>query len=494
MNSKRIAGSPFLIPSILLAITILSQLVYGMRTFDDAFITFRYARNISNGAGFVYNPGQPVLGTSTPLFSLFLAGAGSLLGTELIPRLSFITSLLFEAVNCLLLFKISFRLLGNRMVAGLVSAAYILQPVRLDVVVGGMESPLYLTLLLLMYHDFILREMRWTSALWAGLAFLVRPDSLLASLPLFLAWFIKDRTGFLTGCLVFSLITLPWLCFSYFYFGQLLPNTILAKSIAYHNPPGHALWFLATFYSSGTLNIYLPVAWISAAFVAAVSGMAFGSRKLVQANSLAAAWVLFPVLYCCLMSIQNPAMWFPWYYLPLIPVGILSLAAAVWSPWQNRHTHHWLAAAALLLVIVAIPQAIAHFSPSWDPHRQREAAFWEACEFIQPHIDPGTSVLAPDIGVLGWCLDQATILDPIGLVSPQALPYQEALESNQWISPDLVADFQPEYIIAFDFYLDHALAASNVIENDYLLVWQKNLVIQSEHRRLVILHRTTYPG
>jgi len=29
--------------------------------FDDAYITFRYASNLANGQGFVYNPGRPVL-------------------------------------------------------------------------------------------------------------------------------------------------------------------------------------------------------------------------------------------------------------------------------------------------------------------------------------------------------------------------------------------------------------------------------------------------
>ena len=33
---------------------------------DDAYITYRYARNLADGAGFVYNPGERVLGTTPP--------------------------------------------------------------------------------------------------------------------------------------------------------------------------------------------------------------------------------------------------------------------------------------------------------------------------------------------------------------------------------------------------------------------------------------------
>ena len=41
---------------------------------DDAPITYRYAENLAAGHGFVYNIGERILGTSTPLYTLLLAG------------------------------------------------------------------------------------------------------------------------------------------------------------------------------------------------------------------------------------------------------------------------------------------------------------------------------------------------------------------------------------------------------------------------------------
>ena len=38
-------------------------------TVDDAYITFRYARNVATGVGFVYNAGDRVLGTTTPAYA-----------------------------------------------------------------------------------------------------------------------------------------------------------------------------------------------------------------------------------------------------------------------------------------------------------------------------------------------------------------------------------------------------------------------------------------
>src|SRR5688500_20409515 len=43
---------------------------------DDPYITYRYATNLASGKGFVFNEGEHVQSTTTPLFTLMLAGAG----------------------------------------------------------------------------------------------------------------------------------------------------------------------------------------------------------------------------------------------------------------------------------------------------------------------------------------------------------------------------------------------------------------------------------
>jgi hypothetical protein len=54
--------------------TILVGLLHGTFFIDDAYITFRYAENLAAGHGLVFNPGEPVLGTTTPLCATVLAG------------------------------------------------------------------------------------------------------------------------------------------------------------------------------------------------------------------------------------------------------------------------------------------------------------------------------------------------------------------------------------------------------------------------------------
>jgi hypothetical protein len=55
-------------------------------TVDDAYITYRYARNIASGVGFVYNAGERVLGTTTPAYTLLMALLSKLAGVYDYPR------------------------------------------------------------------------------------------------------------------------------------------------------------------------------------------------------------------------------------------------------------------------------------------------------------------------------------------------------------------------------------------------------------------------
>ena len=47
--------------------------------FEDAYITYRYAANLAAGDGFVFTPGERVLGTSNPFYTLLLAALAALL-------------------------------------------------------------------------------------------------------------------------------------------------------------------------------------------------------------------------------------------------------------------------------------------------------------------------------------------------------------------------------------------------------------------------------
>ena len=50
--------------------------------FDDAYVSLRYASNLVRGLGFVFNPGERVFGTTSPLNAFLLAAIAKFVGVN----------------------------------------------------------------------------------------------------------------------------------------------------------------------------------------------------------------------------------------------------------------------------------------------------------------------------------------------------------------------------------------------------------------------------
>src|SRR4051812_9407292 len=60
-----------LAPALLLVVNMVRA---APLTIDDAYITYRYARNLVRGFGLVYNPGERIEGYTNFLWTLLVAG------------------------------------------------------------------------------------------------------------------------------------------------------------------------------------------------------------------------------------------------------------------------------------------------------------------------------------------------------------------------------------------------------------------------------------
>ncbi len=116
------------------------QVLPGPRSFDDAYITFRYARNLADGAGFVYNPGQPVMGTSTPLYTLWLAMLSRLTGSSDFSWLALLTNAVCDVIAIVMLRRLLQALTSSAALAAVIALAHLLNPLRIGVALGTMET------------------------------------------------------------------------------------------------------------------------------------------------------------------------------------------------------------------------------------------------------------------------------------------------------------------------------------------------------------------
>ncbi|MFN8374955.1 MAG: hypothetical protein U0694_19025 [Anaerolineae bacterium] len=129
-----------LIIAVLMLIAIIARALPGPRTIDDAFITFRYSRNIVEGQGFVYNPGVHTLGTTTPLFTLIMAGISAVTGGQDFQWYAIVVSALADAVTAALLFLLTQRATGSTLFGVIIGVLWGISPRSVTFAVGGMET------------------------------------------------------------------------------------------------------------------------------------------------------------------------------------------------------------------------------------------------------------------------------------------------------------------------------------------------------------------
>src|SRR5215211_7315006 len=106
---------------------LVARVLTGPHPIDDAFITFRYARNLAEGLGLVYNAGEWVLGTTAPLWAIILGG-GFRLGLTDLPWLATAVSAVCDAASAALIAQLAMRMGWRPLGAALVGLAWAMNP------------------------------------------------------------------------------------------------------------------------------------------------------------------------------------------------------------------------------------------------------------------------------------------------------------------------------------------------------------------------------
>ena len=180
---------------------------YGLCTQDDAYISFRYADNLVNGHGLVFNPGERVEGITNLLWTVLFV---PVLAAGLDPAP---VSASMGMVASVLLMIATWRLSGGHWLAVLLVAA--VPGVSLEGA-QGLETVAFAALVTAALG----RGEHW--AWWAGVAAWVRPEGVLVSGML---WLLRRGgetlilASFIGGITAFRLA----------YYGDIVPNTFHAK-------------------------------------------------------------------------------------------------------------------------------------------------------------------------------------------------------------------------------------------------------------------------
>jgi arabinofuranosyltransferase len=282
---------------------------------DDAFISFRYARNLAEGHGLVWNPGEAVEGYTNFLWVLLMAaGIGAGLEPE---RLSVGIGIASGLLVLALVLARNVTGYGWRQpLIWLAPAALASSRTFTAWSTGGLATQFFtffvlLALLALAEERRRARDVPWVSSVLFGIATLIRPEGAIfmaAAGSCILAETALGRRSLKSLALFvlpFLVVVGAHLLWRHSYYGYWLPNTFYAKV--------HGLWweqsrkFFAHFFADYRLHLFLPLAllpalvrrrfddilWLTAAatycgYVVYIGGDRFEFRFLV---------VILPILY-----------------------------------------------------------------------------------------------------------------------------------------------------------------------------------------------------
>ena len=402
---------------------------------DDAFITLTYARNLSSGNGLTFNPGEKVLGTTSPLHAFMMAGVHRMFG-DLLPVAAVILGSLAFACQGLCLYALVCR---QSPILGLVLAG-----------VAWTTIPTWLSLETYLFSVLVMATLAFqvhfkpiSAGLCLGLAFLTRYDAGLLIGVVILESLLRDRRIPKVTLGISLIVVSPWLIGATLYFGSPLPQSLEAKKhlVSMSSYISHHVEFfsragwdtLSLHLVGGTVALRVtPILWIV--------GLSLVNRCLRDLRGL----VIFSGLLFLAYSWIGPPVGQHWHMhvpqLTSIILGVLGLIGwplakrlegergpvRVPSESPERPSVAGVFPARQLALILAGLIVLFGAINSVQSSKPLVASYWlgwrHGCyetiaKWCEEHIEPKQRFIALEIGTLGY-LTHHRMIDPHGLINP----------------------------------------------------------------------------
>jgi hypothetical protein len=122
-----------------------------------------------------------------------------------------------------------------------------------------------------------------------------------------------------------------------------------------------------------------------------------------------------------------------------------------------------------------------------------ELLYARAADIVLSHAEPGDTLCAGDIGVLGYCT-RMRVLDTVGLVTPKSTRHYPADPSiyvtNYAIPADLVLALDPDYIVILEVYGRRGLLPDPRFQARYRLMEKIETDIYGSDGMLILTKRS----
>lgn len=422
---------------------------------EDALITWRYAEHLARGAGFTFNMGERVLGTTTPFLAVVLAGFSLITGTALLPVVAVALMIVCGAATGWLVYH-ALRASGFSHAVSIIAIAVLM--LHADIVwstVGGMETPLLLMLMALSLFGAITERYYVAMLACAALPF-VRPDAVIWAMLVVIPAVVSGKGRIVKPALAATILAGAGAMALTLYFGSPVPHSIVAKRTI--GPGGGAIswysieqWFRwvagASAVNAFGGRIERVAIWPWLGFVS------IGGFLVMRRASSRQLWpiVAFPPLLATAYLVSN-APHFLWYLVPLTACLCILGAIGIGHVWEAR----WPAAPSGMRVVmvaatfVVLASFVHQMRSTADWHWRNQRDEWQVREavgeWLNANTPPESSVLMEAIGYQGT-LSGRKVIDLAGLISPRVVELQRQSHSNAEAFARIVSEFAPDYIV-----------------------------------------------
>src|ERR1700687_3816614 len=300
---------------------------------DDTFISLRYAKNLVEGLGLVFNPGERVEGYTNFLFVMLAAG---FIAVGIDPVVATKWLAVAAAVWTMYL-VVRLERLGSSRTASAVAppiALLLLLPLQAFAhwSVCGMETMLFTALLLcaisLSLRESITRRGHGSAFAFVLLA-LTRPEGVLCFALCSVAFsameYRRDRSSrtvwrYVANAVVFLAAFGAYFAWRYQYYGQVLPNTFYAKVTGGSGQLASGLFYFRDWAFAFPLlaaTLALPVTLLSRRWRDALSATAFAAAPV---SVIVLAYALYVI------AVGGDFMVFFRFFCPIMPLCCVLLA------------------------------------------------------------------------------------------------------------------------------------------------------------------------
>jgi hypothetical protein len=404
---------------------------------DDSWIHAQIARNIANGQGFSFNPGERVAGSTGPLYTILLALLYRVTG-EFVWTAKILGLLCHVASSILILLAMLEWDPRGKVKAFLAAFLVAWSPPLLWASLSGMEISLYLLLVCAGIYFYsrgkpVLTTLAWALGVW------VRPDGLfLVGLGLVLI-----RKDVLRSAVAAIAVILPFFLFNMAVGGTLFPQTVGAKA-HFGFEPVTRTWNLLREWGAIWGIPYRKADEMEHPALLLI-GLIAGAWALRRKHPLLAIYAIGLPVALSLFREQSGSG--KRYILYVIPFG--AILAAHGFEYLSRKLLHTRAIQGLILasVVTMAWQAayLVHKATvyGWNVQNidKMQGYLGRLSRFL---TKPGDRIATNDIGAIGYLSDRP-VIDLMGLVTP-LMPLPQALSR-----------YRPELLIIFvDWFKDYA--------------------------------------